>query len=156
MYKTINNVNLNYINYGNKQKDTIVFLHGWGQNIEMMRPIADPFQKDFNIIIVDLPGHGQSSEPTYAWELYDFVSCIHELLESLKIKNPPILVGHSFGGKISLLYASTYAVKKLVLFGSPFRKEIKKPSLKTKVLKKLKTVPGLNKLEEFAKKWVVD
>ena len=152
MYKTINNVNLNYINYGNKQKDTIVFLHGWGQNIEMMRPIADPFQKDFNIIIVDLPGHGQSSEPTYAWELYDFVSCIHELLESLKIKNPPILVGHSFGGKISLLYASTYAVKKLVLFGSPFRKEIKKPSLKTKVLKKLKTVPGLNKLEEFAKK----
>ena len=49
MYKTINNVNLNYINYGNKQKDTIVFLHGWGQNIEMMRPIADPFQKDFNI-----------------------------------------------------------------------------------------------------------
>lgn len=154
MFKKINNVNLNYINYGDKKKDTIVFLHGWGQNIEMMKPIADPFAKDFNIIIVDLPGHGNSTEPTYAWELYDFVSCIHELLEDLKIKNPPILVGHSFGGKISLLYASTYEVKKLVLFGSPFKKEIKKPTLKQKVLKQLKKVPGLNKFEDFAKQHI--
>ena len=45
-----------------------------------------------------------------------------------------------------------YDVKKLVLFGSPFKKEITKISLKTKMLKSAKKIPGINKLENFAKK----
>ena len=64
------------------------------------------------------------------------------------------MIGHSFGGKISLIYASKYKVKKLVLFGSPFKKEVKKLSTKTKILKSLKKVPVLNKLEGFAKKHI--
>ena len=149
----INDVDVNYVNYGNKEKDTVVYLHGWGQNIEMMKPVADPFSDDFNIVIIDLPGFGLSSEPTYVWTLYDYVECIKTLLDSLNIEEP-ILVGHSFGGKISLLYASMYPVKKLVLFASPFKKEIKKESLKLKTLKTLKKVPGIKKLEGFAKKHI--
>lgn len=149
----IKDTNVNYINYGNNNGDTIVLLHGWGQNIEMMKPIGDKLSKDYNILILDLPGYGLSSEPTFAWTVYDYVEMLHILLENLKIKNPT-LIGHSFGGKISLLYASMYAVKKLVLFGSPFKKEIKKESLKLKVLKTLKKVPVINKLEGFAKKHI--
>ena len=152
MIKTINNVAVNYLDYG-EGENTIVLLHGWGQNIEMMKPIGDRFRKSNRIIVVDLPGFGMSEEPTYVWNLYDYVECIKELLNDLKIKNP-ILVGHSFGGKISLLYASKYEVEKLVLFGSPFKQEIKKLSLKTKVLKFLKKVPLINKLEGFAKKHI--
>ena len=37
----IKDTNINYINYGNNNGDTIVLLHGWGQNIEMMKPIGD-------------------------------------------------------------------------------------------------------------------
>lgn len=149
----IKDTNVNYINYGNNNGDTIVLLHGWGQNIEMMKPIGDKLSKDYNILILDLPGYGLSSEPTFAWTVYDYVEMLHILLENLKIKNPT-LIGHSFGGKISLLYASMYEVKKLVLFGSPFKKEIKKESLKLKVLKTLKKVPVINKLEGFAKKHI--
>lgn len=143
-------IKINYIRYG-KGKDTIVLLHGWGQNIEMMKMVSDPFVDDYDIVIIDLPGHGNSEEPKTVYSLYDFVDCVKSLLDSLKIKNP-ILIGHSFGGKISLLYASMYDVKKLVLFGSPFKKEIEKLSLKTKMLKTAKKIPGLNKLEGFAKK----
>lgn len=150
--KKINDVDINYVIYGNEEGEDLVLLHGWGQNIDMMRPIGDNFL-DKRVIIIDLPGHGSSSEPTYAWELSDFVEAIHELLESINCTNP-ILVGHSFGGKISLLYASKYPVKKLVLLASPFKKEIQKQSLKVKVLKQLKKVPGLNKFEEFAKKHI--
>ena len=149
----INDVDVNYVNYGNKDKDTIVYLHGWGQNIEMMKPVADPFSDDFNIVIIDLPGFGLSGEPTYVWTLYDYVECVKELLDSLNV-DEPILVGHSFGGKISLLYASKYPVKKMVLFASPFKKEIQKESLKLKILRALKKVPGINKLEGFAKKHI--
>ncbi|MBE6160534.1 MAG: alpha/beta hydrolase [Lactobacillales bacterium] len=145
-------IKINYIRYG-KGKDTIVLLHGWGQNIEMMKMVADPFESDYDIVIIDLPGHGNSEEPKTVYSLYDFVDCVKQLLDSLKIKNP-ILIGHSFGGKISLLYASMYDVKKLILFGSPFKREIQKLSLKTKMLKTAKKIPGINKLEGFAKKHI--
>lgn len=143
-------ININYIRYGNINNQTVVLLHGWGQNIQMMKPVGDSLT-DNDVIIIDLPGHGKSEEPKEIWLLTDFVQMIHELLTSLNIENP-ILIGHSFGGKISLLYASMYKVKKLILFGSPFKVKKNPNSLKVRTLKKLKTMPGLNKIAETMKK----
>ena len=150
MIKEVNKVKINYELYGNKQKKTIVLLHGWGQNIEMMKPLGNPLSKEYQILVIDLPGHGNSEEPKEVWSLYDYVEAVHTLITSLKIKHT-VLVGHSFGGKISLLYASKYEVEKLIILAAPFKKEIQKLSLKTKCLKVLKKVPGLNKLENWAK-----
>ena len=149
MIKHIKDVDINYIEYG--EGADIVLLHGWGQNISMMRPVGDKLKG--HIIILDLPGYGESSEPPYVWTIYDYVECVHEFLDSIGVKNP-IMMGHSFGGKISLVYASKYKVKKLVLFASPFKKGIESLPLKTKILKAAKKVPLLNKLEGFAKKHI--
>ena len=146
------NTDINYIDYGNGE-NTIVLLHGWGQNIEMMKPVGDRLSKENRIIIVDLPGFGNSSEPNTIWTIYDYAECINKLLNELNIDNP-IMIGHSFGGKIALEYASKYKTKKLVLFGSPFKKMILKLSTKTKILKFFKKVPVINKLEGFAKKHI--
>lgn len=153
MKKKIKNIDINYIRYGNKNKKTLVLLHGWGQNIEMMKPIGDNLQDSFDIIIIDLPGYGLSDEPNYVWTVYDYADAIHELLMDLKVKNP-IVLGHSFGGKISLIYGSKYETEKLVLFGSPYRPEIQKLSLKIKVLKSFAKVKILSPLVEFAKKHI--
>lgn len=147
----IKGININYVEYGNESGDPIVFLHGWGQNINMMKPLANLLSKEYKIVIVDLPGHGQSDEPPFAWTVFDYSDAIKKLLDELGIKKPN-LVGHSFGGKISLAYASNYEVKNLVVLGSPFKAEKNKQSLKIKILKALKKVPILNKFEEFAKK----
>ena len=37
------NININYIRYGNQNGLPLVFLHGWGQNIQMMKMIGDYF-----------------------------------------------------------------------------------------------------------------
>ena len=152
MRKNIKKVNINYELYG-EGKATVVLLHGWGQNIEMMKPIGDRLQKTHQVLIVDLPGHGLSDKPDFAWTLFDYVEALKELFETLKLKKI-ILVGHSFGGKISLLYASMYQVEKVVVFGSPYKQKIKKETLKVKILKTAKKIPGINKLEEFAKKHI--
>ncbi len=149
----IDGVNINYIRYGNEKGSPIVLLHGWGQNIEMMKPVGDAFSKTNDIVILDLPGYGESSEPPFAWTVEDYALMLKHFLDELKIENP-ILMGHSFGGKVSLYYASLYKVEKLILFASPYRKELKKTPMKVKVLKSLKKVPGLNKLENFAKKHI--
>lgn len=147
------NTHVNYIRYDNKKNKTIVLLHGWGQNIEMMKPIGDAFKEKNDVIIIDLPGFGLSEEPKYAWSLDDYVECIKELLNKEKVKKP-ILIGHSFGGKISLLYASKYETLKLVLFGSPYKKEIKNESVKLKLLKQAKKLVKNEKLVNLAKKHI--
>ena len=49
---------INYVDYGKNIKGTIVLLHGWGQNIQMMDMLGHPFESEFRIIILDLPGFG--------------------------------------------------------------------------------------------------
>ena len=146
----IKDVNINYVQYGNSKGKDVVLLHGWGQNIEMMNPIGERLKNDYHITILDLPGFGKSSEPTYDWTIYDYYEILKEFLKELKIKNP-VLIGHSFGGRISIIYASKEKVDKLVLLASPFRKSVKKDTLKIKILKFLKKVPLLKDLEDYAK-----
>ena len=146
----IDDVLVNYINYGNKKGKDVVLLHGWGQNIEMMKPLGDGI-KESNIYIIDLPGFGGSTEPKNAWQLIDYVEFLNKLFKKLNIKKP-VLIGHSFGGEISLLYASVYDVDKIVILDSPYRPIVKKVSLKQKIFKIAKKIPVLNKLEGFAKR----
>ena len=148
----IKNIDVNYIQYG-KGKKNIVLLHGWGQNIQMMDPIGKRLENIATITIIDLPGHGESSEPQEALTIYDYCDVVKELLDKLKIKKP-ILIGHSFGGRISICFAAKYGAEKLILLGAPCIRKNQKVSTKTKVLKGLKKVPGLNKLEGFAKKHI--
>lgn len=149
----IKDVNINYVFYDNDSKINLVYLHGWGQNIEMMEPIAKPFEKKYNVLIIDLPGFGLSDEPKEVWSIFDYAEVVNEIIKKYNIKNP-IMIGHSFGGKITLTYAAKYDTKKIVLLASPYRKSMKKPSMKTRILKSLKKVPILNKLEGFAKKHI--
>ena len=45
----IKDVNVNYVQYGNKKGKNVVLLHGWGQNIKMMDPIGKGLMKDYYI-----------------------------------------------------------------------------------------------------------
>lgn len=145
----IDGINVNYIDYGNKDKQSLVLLHGWGQNIEMMNMLGEPFKNNFRIIVVDFPGFGKSDEPKEAMGVDGYTKIIEKLLDKLNIKNP-ILIGHSFGGRVSVKYASRNDVKKVILLSPALRGHDKK-SLKSKMLKTLKKVPVLNNLEGWAK-----
>ena len=148
MFKKIRNIKINYKQYG--KGEDVVLLHGWGQNIEMMKPLGDNLSDHYHITIIDLPGFGLSKEPVYAYTIFDYTEVVHDLLEELKISNP-IIMGHSFGGRIAIVYASKYKVNKLVLFGSPcVRHEYK--SFKQSLFKKIKRIKLLKPLVNVMKK----
>ena len=151
MIKNIKNIDINYIQYGNPKGKDIVLLHGWGQNIEMMKPLGDNLL-NYRITILDFPGFGNSGVPTNPLTVFDYVEMLEELLKELKVKDP-IIMGHSFGGRIAILYASRNKTSKLVLFGSPCVRK-NKTTLKEKVLKSLMKVPVLNKIGESMKKHI--
>lgn len=147
----VKNLSINYIQYG--EGNDIVLLHGWGQNIEMMRPIGDNFQDRFRITILDFPGFGESEEPKEAWTIEDYELMLEEFLKKVNVKKP-IVIGHSFGGRVAIRYSARNPISKLVLFGSPCIRIQEELSLGVKILKKLKTLPGLNGLGEYMKKFI--
>lgn len=148
----IKDIDINYIQYGSGKKD-IVLLHGWGQNICMMRPVGDLFQDNYRITILDLPGFGESMEPKDVWTIEDYSEFLDEFLTEVKVKNP-ILIGHSFGGRISICYSATHKVEKLCLFGSPCIRKRKELTNKEKLFKKIKNLPGMGQISEIAKKYI--
>lgn len=147
----INNVNVNYIQYG-EGKD-VLLLHGWGQNIQMMRPIGDNLCSNHRITIIDFPGFGESDEPSTPWTIDDYSLLIENLVKALNIRKP-IVMGHSFGGRVAIRFSANNPIEKLVLFGSPCIRENKKLPLSTRILKKIKTLPGMDKLGEEMKKYI--
>ena len=151
MFINIEDININYIQYG--EGPDIILLHGWGQNIEMMKPIGDNLCKNNRITILDLPGFGKSDEPKKVLTVSDYSRILEKFVKELKIKNPTI-IAHSFGGRISYVYASKNKVNKLVLLAAPMIKRIENESLKTKILKSLAKVPVLNKTKDFFKKYI--
>ncbi len=150
MFKKVRNIKINYKQYG--EGTDVILLHGWGQNIEMMDPLGNYLKANHRITIVDLPGFGLSSLPDYAYGVSDYAILLHDLFEELKISKP-ILVGHSFGGRISIVYASMYEVSKVVLFGSPCVRHEKK-SIKQNILKKIKKVKVLKPVANLMKKFI--
>jgi len=146
----IDDLYINYYQYGKDDGIDFVFLHGWGQNMQMMMPLSNAFAHFFKVTVIDLPGFGKSDEPNKVLSVLDYVNIINKLFKKLNIKNP-ILLGHSFGGRIGILYASIYNVRKLILLASPYQKTTKKITLKQKILKKLKKIKFLSKYESYFK-----
>ncbi len=147
----INNHKINYIQYG-EGKD-IILLHGWGQNIEMMKPLGDKLINN-KITIIDFPGFGKSDELKEKWTINTYTNMLKEFIIKKEITNP-IIIGHSFGGRVAINYAAHNECEKLILFGSPcIRDTNMNLSMSVKILKKIKKIPGLNSLGDYMKKYI--
>ena len=88
----------------NPSKDrTIVFLHGWGSNKEIMKQGFGTFLKEYKHIYIDMPGFGKSSN-NYILTTKEYGKIIKEFLNIINIdSSKSIIAGHSFGGKVSTL-----------------------------------------------------
>ncbi len=151
MKLTIQGFDINYLQYG-EGKD-VILLHGWGQNIAMMKPIGDNLCNDFRVTIIDFPGFGESSEPKEPWTITDYSNLLEKIVKELNIKKP-IVIGHSFGGRVAIRYSAQNSIEKLILFGSPCIRIQTELPLSVKILKALKKLPGLNEFGEYMKNFI--
>lgn len=111
------NFNLNYIVEG-KGKDILV-LHGWGANINTIMPIVNILKDKFRVHAIDLPGFGKSQKPNEPIDSFKYADIVKNYIDNMGI-NDITLIGHSFGGKISIILGSKYPelVNKIVLVNS--------------------------------------
>lgn len=101
-------------------KKTLVMLHGWGSSSKSFLPVLEFLDKSIEPIIFDLPGFGEVplNRP---YTLEDYLEFLEEHLNKelhLRKIEKFILLGHSFGGALALLYALKHPqqVEKLILY----------------------------------------
>lgn len=135
MDKVVNGIKVNYIDEG--VGTPIVFLQGWGTNIDLYRKVTDKFATLSRIIAFDLPGFGKTPEPLTAWNIDEYADFVIEFVKALELKNI-ILVGHSFGGRIIIKLMSKlkkeFSVEKVILMDSAGIKQ--KTTLKKQIKQK--------------------
>ncbi len=111
----INDFNIYYEKYGNG-KSNVVILPGWGETRATFYHLIEVLKNYFTVYIIDYPGFGNSKFPNRDLNIYDYATMIQDFLTINSIDNP-ILIGHSFGGRIIILLAGMYKIniKKIIL-----------------------------------------
>lgn len=116
MFVKIDNVLINY-NYLKGNDKTIVFLHGYMGNLNSFSFFCDVFHNfGYSTLNIDLTNFGFSNL-TENFTIYDYANVVNRLIKKLKIKNP-ILIGHSFGGRLIMILTSMYRYKNKIVFVS--------------------------------------
>ncbi len=91
----------------------IFFLHGIGKNSAFWDREAEIFRNlGFSTVVPDLRGHGHSDKPENrdAYHVENFAKDIQAIMDA---ENIPVahLVGHSFGGILSIVYYKMFSAK---------------------------------------------
>ena len=89
----------------------LVLVHGIGSDRRRWGTIVDRLAQDHTCITLDLPGHGDS--PALGCDALSAASAVHDLVEYLGIAEP-VVVGHSLGATVALLYGALYPSLALV------------------------------------------
>lgn len=134
--------NIYYEKYGTG-KQNIVILPGWGDNRKTFNYLIDNLKEYFTIYIFDYPGFGKTQFPNNDLTIFDYAKVINDFLDDNKL-NKPIIIGHSFGGRLIILLSSIHKkhFSKIILMDSAgiknfsFKKTLRKYLYK--FLKKLK------------------
>lgn len=109
---TYEGIKLHYTDNGVGQ--AVMLLHGWGCNCSIFGAAQAWLEEYFRVISVDFAGFGQSEEPADVWGVEQYTRSMEALAKHEGVECP-ILIGHSFGGRVSIVYASRNTVKKVIL-----------------------------------------
>ena len=142
MYFKYKDIKIYYEVYGNSNK-SILILPGWGNTRNTFINIINLLKDKYKIYIVDYPFFGNSPIPNTELNIYDYSELIINFIKHNNINNP-IIIAHSFGGRISSILIGKHKLKvnKLVLIdvaGIKRRKKLK-VFLKEKLYKLLKRI----------------
>lgn len=97
----------------------VVFIHGFGEDGRIWDEMVFSLKKQFQCIIPDLPGSGNSLMKSGNWSMEGLAEAIASVLDIEEIP-AATLIGHSMGGYVALAFAEKYAasVNGLGLFHS--------------------------------------
>ncbi len=137
---------VHYIQRGHGK--SVLILHGWGTNIESFNLIIEDLSAHYQVTAIDFPGFGLSEEPIEPFALSQYAELIEAFILHLGLKNP-VVIGHSFGGRVAIKLSPKHLYEKLILVNSAGIKPVRKSSYYFKVYG-FKGIRALGKLPLFS------
>jgi len=119
MKKTVQYCHKNIVYQISGSGPALILLHGFLESKAIWDEFAETLEKEFTVIAVDLPGHGESELIDETHSMQVIAGAVKEVLQAENI-NQAIITGHSMGGYVALQFAvdNEEMVKGLVLFHS--------------------------------------
>lgn len=111
---------MNVVRAGPVDAPAMVFLHGFGCGQAMWRHVSPAFERDYHVVLLDLPGSGDADAATYDFErhasLEAYAEDVLRVLQELDLRDVTV-VGHSVAAIIGVLAhnAAPSIVTRLVL-----------------------------------------
>ncbi len=102
----VNGVRLHYTRTGGA-KPPVVLAHGFSDDGLCWTPVAEVLQSDYDVIMVDARGHGQSDAPEQGYNMVDMAGDLRGVIAALGLHRPAVF-GHSMGGGTTLALAGLY------------------------------------------------
>lgn len=100
---------VHYVNYG-KGDEALVLIHGWSQSADAWRDNVADLGKRNRVIVVELPGHGQSDKPQTTYSMDYFARAVEAVMRDAKVKRA-VLAGHSMGTPVARQFYRKYPDK---------------------------------------------
>jgi pimeloyl-ACP methyl ester carboxylesterase len=118
---------INAIEFASKKpgSDTLLCIHGFLSDARIFAYIGSKLSiENYNVVSIDLPGHGMSDGKVGELDFDTCVESIHQIVQQLKGKSGKIyIVAHSVGCILALWYAHLFrdSIDGLVLFSPSVR-----------------------------------
>jgi len=103
-----NGIDIHYLRTGGS-KPPLVLLHGLTGSGACWSPLARALEAEFDVVMPDARGHGNSSTPLNGYRYEDHARDVVGLIQGLGLA-APVLLGHSMGGMTAAFVASQTAV----------------------------------------------
>src|SRR6476646_119068 len=97
-----------YREAGDKNKPTILLLHGFPSSSHMYRDLINDLAADYHLVAPDYPGFGQSSSPSpsaYNYSFDNLATTINHFIDALGLKNFTLFV-QDYGGPVGFRIAA--------------------------------------------------
>src|SRR5687768_11193491 len=86
---------VHYLTVGESAK-TLLFIHGWSGNSGFWREQVPAFADKARLVLIDLPGHGQSDKPPADYTMDYFARGVLAVMRDAGV-DKATLIGHSMG-----------------------------------------------------------
>jgi len=119
MFLTNDGVHIHYEICGTGRP--LVLLHGWDQSAKAFCNNIPVLSRKYQVISVDLRGHGESDKPSYGYRISRLAMDVHQLLDSLDLREA-VLLGWSMGCSVVWSYWDLFRsdrLSKLILVDEP-------------------------------------
>ena len=137
---------IHFLEWGDRAKPGIIFVHGGSAHAHWWAHLAPFFTERYHPVAIDMSGHGDSGRRhSYAFDLW--AREIMAVREACEMETPPVLVGHSMGGFISIVTAALHGerLRGAVIVDSPVREPDpeREEAVRGRAFRNPKTYPDL-------------